>query len=114
MTKRNIDPVFKHNYRGYDKEEFLIDSNMEFFKIKKLLEKNPKVLKDDPLLSIDYMKMINLIKRKRLVEETSDAYSPTDQYDSTYLDLDSIQYEKGVKGYQQAERFLSNMEMEQA
>lgn len=51
---------------------------MEFYKIKKLLEKNPKVLKEDPLLSVDYLKVINLIKRKRLVEDTSDAFNPED------------------------------------
>ncbi len=38
LTRRNIDPLFKDNYAGkYDKEEFLIDSDMEFYKIKKLL-----------------------------------------------------------------------------
>lgn len=67
-----MEPIFKHNYRGYDKEEFLLDSNLEFFKIKKLLEKNPKVLKDDPLLSVDYLRVINMIKRKQLFENASD------------------------------------------
>lgn len=64
LTKRNIEPLFKDNYTDkYDKEEFLIDAGMEFYKIKKLLTKNPKILKDDPVLSIDYFKIINLIKR---------------------------------------------------
>lgn len=71
-------PVFKNNYRGYDKEEFLLDIDMEFFRVKKLLEKNPKVLKEDPLISLDYLKVINLIKRKRLVEDTSDHFAPAD------------------------------------
>lgn len=64
LVKRNIDPVFKNHYTGYDKEEFLVDADVEFFKIKKLLEKNPKTLKDDPLLSIDYMRVIDMIKRR--------------------------------------------------
>jgi hypothetical protein len=72
LVKRNIEPVFKHNYRGYDKEEFLVDVNLEFYKIKKLLEKNPKTLKDDPLLSIDYMKVIDMIKRRKLIEDAND------------------------------------------
>jgi len=51
LTRRNIEPLFKNNYAGkYDKEEFLIDVDMEFYKIKKLLERNPKVLKDDPVI----------------------------------------------------------------
>lgn len=76
MTRRNIDPVFKEFIADkYDKEEFLIDAGFEFFKIKKLLTKNPKLLKDDPILSIDYYKIINLIKRKKLLEDTSDPFA---------------------------------------
>ncbi len=78
LARRNVEPVFKNNYRGYDKEEFLVDVDMEFYRVKKLLEKNPKVLKEDPLISLDYLKVINLIKRKRLVENTSDHFSPVD------------------------------------
>lgn len=49
---------------------------MEFTKIQRLLQKNPKVLKEDPLLGIDYLRIINLIKRKKLVENTSDEFDP--------------------------------------
>lgn len=41
---RNVEPIFKENYRYYDKNEFLVDYDMEFTKIKKLLDKNPTVL----------------------------------------------------------------------
>lgn len=84
--KRNINPVFKNNYKAYDKEEFLVDANMEFFKIKKLLEKNPKTLKDDPLLAVDYLKIIDLIKRRRLYEDANDQFHPHEQFESTYMD----------------------------
>ena len=90
MTRRNVEPLFKENYRAYDKEEFLLDSDIEFSKIKRLLEKNPKILKEDPLLGIDYMKIISLIKRKKLGELTSDPYNPVDSVDSTYIDLELI------------------------
>lgn len=66
---------------------------MEFSKIKKLLEKNPKVLKEDPLLGIDYLKIINMIKRKKLAEMTSDQYNPADAIDSTFIDIDEIDRE---------------------
>lgn len=59
---------------------------MEFFKIKKLLTKNPKLLKDDPVLSLDYFKIINLIKRKRLLEETSDHFNAEDQVNTVWND----------------------------
>jgi len=64
----------------YEKEEFLIDADIEFFKIKKLLEKNPKVLRDDPILSIDYHKIITLIRQKKLFERTSDHFAPENAY----------------------------------
>ena len=112
LVRRNIDPLFKENYRAYDKEEFLIDSDMEFSKIKRLLEKNPKVLKDDPLLGIDYLKIINLIKRKKLVEMTSDHFNPADSIDSTYLDIDVIEREEIMKKKREEERFRKEMALE--
>lgn len=94
MTKRNIEPLFKENYRTYDKREFLIDSDVEFFKVKSLLEKNPKLLKDDPLMSLDYVKILSLIKRKKLLENTSDPFNPTDSVDSIYYDIGIDEEEK--------------------
>jgi len=96
-VRRNIDPLFKENYRAYDKEEFLLDSDVEFSKIKRLLEKNPKVLKEDPFLGVDYLKIINLIKRKKLVELTSDEYNAAHALDSTYLDIEKIEREEIIK-----------------
>lgn len=70
---------------------------MEFYKIKKLLEKNPKMLKEDPLIGIDYIKIINLIKRKKLIEQTSNEFLPADSIDSTFYDLDILEKEKEMK-----------------
>lgn len=78
LTKRSIDPLFKENYYTYDREEFLIDADMEFFKIKKLLNKNPKVLREDPILSLDYLRIINLLKKKKMMETTSNHYDVED------------------------------------
>ena len=89
--------MFKENYRTYDKEEFLIDSDIEFYKIKKLLEKNPKILKDDPLIGIDYLKIIQLIKRHKLVELTSNEFLPEDQIDAAFYDIKVLDEEKRLK-----------------
>ncbi len=64
---------------------------MEFYKIKKLLSKNPKLLKDDPVLSIDYFKIISLIKRKKLLENTSDSFNAEDQTNFTWNDLNLVE-----------------------
>lgn len=64
LVRRNRRPLFHLNYVDkYEKEEFLIDADVEFSKVKKLLEKNPKVLRDDPVLSIDYLRIIQLIRQ---------------------------------------------------
>ena len=70
----------------YEKEEFLIDADMEFYKVKKLLDKNPRLLRDDPVLSIDYHKIISLIRQKKLVENTSDHFDATNAYKATWQD----------------------------
>jgi hypothetical protein len=112
LVRRNIDPLFKENYRAYDKEEFLLDSDMEFSKIKKLLEKNPKILKEDPLLGIDYLKIINMIKRKKLEENTSDHFNPADGIDSTFIDIDDIEREELMKKKRDEEKFRKEMAIE--
>ncbi len=112
MVRRNVEPVFKENYRAYDKEEFLIDADMEFSKVRTLLQKNPKILKEDPLLGIDYLKIINLIKRKKLVESTSDEFNPADSVDSTFLDLDDLERDALQKKRREEERFRKDMQME--
>jgi len=77
LTRRSIEPIFKENYYSYDKEEFLLDADFEFVKVRNLLSKSPKLLRDDPVMGIDYLKVINLIKQKKILENTSDQYDPT-------------------------------------
>jgi hypothetical protein len=57
-----VEPLFKENYYSYEKDEFLLDADFEFVKVKNLLSRSPKMLKEDPVLSIDYLKILNLIK----------------------------------------------------
>lgn len=114
LVRRNFTPLFKENYRGYDKEEFLLDSDIEFTKVQRLLEKNPKILKEDPLLGIDYLKIINLIKRKKLAEATSNEYNPADAIDSTYYDLSQIEREKQFRKQKEEDKFRSELAMEQS
>lgn len=109
LTRRNIEPVFKDNYAGkYDKDEFLIDAGMEFFKIKKLLSKNPKLLKDDPVLSLDYFKIINLIKRKKLVEDTSDHFNASDSVNTVWNDMSMIDKDQSEKERLAFEKYSKN------
>jgi hypothetical protein len=98
VTRRNKEPLFKNLYADkYEKEEFLLDADMEFYKVKKLLDNNPNVLKDDPVLSIDYMKIISLIKRKKLLEDTSDHYDAENSYTAVWNDLGELKRDKMMK-----------------
>ena len=39
LTRRHVEPIFKEGYYSYDKQEFLLDADCEFAKVKNLLEK---------------------------------------------------------------------------
>jgi len=75
----------------------LLDADIEFYKVKKLLEKNPRLLRDDPLISIEYHKIITLIKQKKLVEKTSNHFDPDNAYVSSWLDVKEIDRVKNRK-----------------
>ena len=98
LVRRNKRPIFHQNYFDkYEKEEFLIDADMEFYKVKKLLEKNPRLLRDDPVISIDYLKIITLIKQKKLFEKTSNHFDPDNSYMANWLDIKEIDRVKNRK-----------------
>ena len=110
LTRRSIEPIFKENYYTYDKDEFLIDADFEFVKVKNLLSKSPKLLKEDPILSIDYMKIINLIKQKKLLENTTNQYDPTAAVESHYYDLDKTERILAAREEAGREKFARNFE----
>jgi hypothetical protein len=83
----------------------LLDSDMEFYKIKKLLDRNPKLLKDDPVISIDYLKIISLIKQKKMLEQTSDPFNAENSVQHTWNDLEIVERDRKSKSQQSFERY---------
>lgn len=53
----------------------MADYEVHFSKIKNLLKKNSAILREDPLISIEYLRILELIKSKKILEETGDPYS---------------------------------------
>ena len=105
-TRHNIEPFFKELYANkYEKNEFLLGADMQFYKVKKLLDNNPSVLKDDPVISIDYMKIINLLKQKKLLETTSDPYDPENSYQTIWNDPSQIMRDKLLEEKRILERY---------
>ena len=45
-------------------------------------------MKEDPILSIDYLKIINLIKQKKLLENSTDLFDPTAAVEAHHYDID--------------------------
>lgn len=88
LVRRSVQPVFKENLYSYDKDEFLFDADFEFVKVKNLLSKSPRLLKEDPVLAVEYLKIINLIKQKKLLEKTSDQFDPSSALGSHYYNVD--------------------------
>jgi len=92
MVSRHLEPIFKENYYSYTKDEFMIDADFEFYKIKTLLSKNPRLLREDSKLSVDYLRIINLIKQKKLLERSSDKFDPTASAGLHYHDLEAMEW----------------------
>ena len=63
-------PVFGSNYRQYDINEFMIDSDVEFEKIKKFLSNNPKLIQTDKEIGDDYLKLMKKLRRKKMIEKS--------------------------------------------
>ena len=89
-----------------------MDSDIEFSKIKNLLSKNPKILREDPLLGIDYIKIMNLIKRKKLVEDTNNEFDPAQSIDTTYYDIELIRQEKNSKKQSEIDKAKRDIEIQ--
>lgn len=106
LTRHNVTPLFPNNYAGkYDKEEFLIDVDLEFYKIKKLLERSPNVLKEDPVLAVDYLKIIQLIRRKKLLEFSGNHFDPANQYYTKWLDKSIIERKEKLEEIAEVQKF---------
>lgn len=85
MVKQNLDPLFKKAYSKYTKDEFMFDADIQFNKLKTFLHKNPRILKEDEVIGQEYLGIINLIRRKKLLEFTTPAYSK--EFDEDYEDM---------------------------
>ena len=72
LAGKHIEPLFKESYYSYSKDEFMLDADFEFYKVKNFLNKSPRILKEDTIVGVEYLKVINLIKQKKLLENTSD------------------------------------------
>jgi len=78
---------------------------LEFYKVKKLLERSPNVLKEDPVLAVDYLKIIQLIRRKKLLEFSGNHFDAANQYYTKWLDKSIIERKEKVEEYEESKKF---------
>lgn len=82
--------------------------DIEFYKVKKLLERNPRSLRDDPVISLDYHRIIELIRQKKLLELTGNVYDPESSFAVDWHDPDSAVKQSRLLKQQQYERYLKS------
>ena len=100
-----MDPLFKYYYREYTKDEFMMDAEVTFTKLKRFLSNDPKVLRDDPFISHEYQNILNMLKRKWLMELCSNEYDPADQEQTVYHDVE----EEHRRAEEAVQRMLKSM-----
>jgi hypothetical protein len=71
LLKNKKHPIFGANYRYYKRDEFTLDSEVEFHKIKKFLDESPDMIKKDPEIGVKYDELKTLLKRKVVKERVS-------------------------------------------
>lgn len=114
MVRKNVEPIFKEHYYSYTKREFMLDADFEFYKVRNLLSKSPRLLQDDPVLSVDYMKVINLIKEKKLLESTSDHFDPRSSVQNHFHDIAKAEALQDMKRVRALEAAAMSAEIQSA
>ena len=63
-------------------------------------------------MQIDYLKILNLIKQKKLVENSSDQFDPSSAHVAHYYDIDKVRRDQERQDLIQLESFAANFQEE--
>jgi hypothetical protein len=85
LMKGRKHPVFGANYRNYNEEEFMVDADIEFHKIKKFLQTDQHIIKQDPEIGYRYQELIKTLKRKKVIENSVPRFGAED-LDNYYVE----------------------------
>lgn len=70
LLKQNKHPMFGSNYKYYKGDEFMLDADHEFYKIKKFLKNDKTKIMSDPEIGHRYEELLETLKRKKILENT--------------------------------------------
>lgn len=91
----------------------MYDAEFEFYKVRNMLSKSPRLLREDPILSSEYLKIIGLIKQKKILERSSDKFDPVISPDLHYYDLEKEEARRQELIKKQMDEKLKNMQQEE-
>lgn len=66
----------------------MLDADIQFSQLKKLLDFAPNVLKDDPDIGVEYEVIMKLIKRKKIFENAGQLFNPESVH--AYYDVEEL------------------------
>jgi len=70
LLKQNKHPLFGSNYKYYKGDEFMLDADHEFYKIKKFLKNDKSKISSDSEIGHRYEELLETLKRKKILENT--------------------------------------------
>jgi len=70
LLKQNKHPIFGSNYKYFKAEEFMLDADHEFYKIKKFLKNDKSKIIVDSEIGYRYEELLESLKRKKILENT--------------------------------------------
>jgi hypothetical protein len=70
LIKNRKHPAFGANYKNYNKNDLMIDADIDFHKIKNFLKNEPHIIKQDPEIGYRYEELIKTLKRKKVIENS--------------------------------------------
>jgi len=70
LLKQNKHPLFGSNYKYYKGDEFMLDADHEFYKLKKFLKNDKSKIINDTEIGHRYEELLETLKRKKILENT--------------------------------------------
>lgn len=70
----------------------MLDTDIQFSQLKKLLDYAPNILKDDVDIGVEYETILKLVRRKKLFENAGQVFNPESIH--AYYDIDELTKEK--------------------
>ena len=106
LLKINKHPLFGSNYKYYKGDEFLIDSDHEFYKIKKFLKNDKNKIINDHEVVHRYDELLETLKRKKIMENTyTEHYNERAYHQLDKGDIFESEEEEEIKQQESLKKF---------